>query len=105
MENINGSELIKNLQKMFVEKLPYLDDKDLKAMSKTFNDMQYPRAFKEMGVVVEENDDKAKYFTEFSKVLLDSNKFETRFSSAMLLEMVAIERAVINTRLSYLNEL
>ena len=105
MENIYGRELIKNLQKTFVEKLPYLTDKEFKAMSKTFSDMQYPETFKEMGVVVEENEDKAIYFTEFSKVLLDSNKFETHFSTSMLLEMVAIERAVINTRLSYLNEL
>lgn len=102
MENINGRELIKNLQKMFVEKLPYLDDKDFKAMSKTFSDMQYPKAFKQMGVVIEENEDKAKYFTEFSKALLDSDKFETHFSSAMLLEMVAIERAIINARCIYL---
>lgn len=102
MDNTNSFDKAKNLQKMFAEKLPYFSDKDFKVMSKTFEDMQYKKAFENYGVDIEETDDKVKYFTEFSKALLDNNKFDAYFSNAMLLEMVAIERAVINARCIYL---
>lgn len=102
MDNTNSFDKAKNLQKMFAEKLPYFSDKDFKVMSKTFEDMQYKKAFENYGVDIEETDDKLKYFTEFSKALLDNNKFGAYFSNAMLLEMVAIERAVINARCIYL---
>ena len=101
MDNTNSFDMAKNLQKMFAEKLPYFSDKDFKVMGKTFEDMQFKKAFENYGVNIEETDDKVKYFTEFSKALLDNNKFDTSFSNAMLLEMVAIERAVINTRCIY----
>ena len=102
MDNTNSFDMAKNLQKMFAEKLPYFNNKDFKVMGKTFEDMQFKKAFENYGVNIEETDDKAKYFTEFSKALLDNNKFDTSFSNAMLLEMVAIERAVINARCIYL---
>ena len=102
MDNMNSFDMAKNLQKMFAEKLPYFSDKDFKVMSKTFEDMQFKKAFENYGVNIEETDDKVKYFTEFSKALLDNNKFVAHFSNAMLLEMVAIERAVINARCIYL---
>lgn len=102
MDNTNSFDKAKNLQKMFAEKLPYFSDKDFKVMSKTFEDMQYKKAFENYGVDIEETDDKLKYFTEFSKALLDNNRFDTPFSNAMLLEMVAIERAIINARCIYL---
>ena len=102
MNNTNSFDMAKNLQKMFAEKLPYFSDKDFKVMGKTFEDMQFKKAFENYGVNIEETDDKVKYFTEFSKALLDNNKFDTSFSNAMLLEMVAIERAVINARCIYL---
>ena len=102
MDNTNYFDMAKNLQKMFAEKLPYFSDKDFKVMGKTFEDMQFKKAFENYGVNIEETDDKVKYFTEFSKALLDNNKFDTSFSNAMLLEMVAIERAVINARCIYL---
>ena len=101
MDNTNYFDMAKNLQKMFAEKLPYFSDKDFKVMGKTFEDMQFKKAFENYGVNVEETDDKVKYFTEFSKALLDNNKFDTSFSNAMLLEMVAIERAIINARCIY----
>ena len=101
MDNTNFFDTAKNLQKMFAEKLPYFSDKDFKVMGKTFEDMQFKKAFENYGVNIEETDDKVKYFTEFSKALLDNNKFDTSFSNAMLLEMVAIERAVINARCIY----
>ena len=101
MDNTNYFDIAKNLQKMFAEKLPYFSDKDFKVLSKTFEDMQYKKAFENYGVNIEETDDKVKYFKEFSKALLDNNKFDTSFSNAMLLEMVAIERAVINARCIY----
>ena len=101
MDNTNYFDIAKNLQKMFAEKLPYFSDKDFKVMGKTFEDMQFKKAFENYGVNIEETDDKVKYFTEFSKALLDNNKFDTSFSNAMLLEMVAIERAVINARCIY----
>ena len=101
MDNTNYFDMAKNLQKMCAEKLPYLSDKDFKVMGKTFEDMQFKKAFENYGVNIEETDDKVKYFTEFSKALLDNNKFDTSFSNAMLLEMVAIERAVINARCIY----
>ena len=101
MDNTNSFDMAKNLQKMFAEKLPYFSDKDFKVMGKTFEDMQCKKAFENYGVNSEETDDKVKYFTEFSKALLDNNKFDTSFSNAMLLEMVAIERAVINARCIY----
>ena len=101
MNNTNSFDMAKNLQKMFSEKLPYFSDKDFKVMGKTFEDMQFKKAFENYGVNIEETDDKVKYFTEFSKALLDNNKFDTSFSNAMLLEMVAIERAVINARCIY----
>ena len=101
MDNMNSFDMSKNLQKMFAEKLPYFSDKDFKVMGKTFEDMQFKKAFENYGVNIEETDDKVKYFTEFSKALLDNNKFDTSFSNAMLLEMVAIERAVINARCIY----
>ena len=102
MDNTNYFDMAKNLQKMFAEKLPYFSDKDFKVMGKTFEDMQFKKAFENYGVNIEETDDKVKYFTEFSKALLNNNKFDTSFSNAMLLEMVAIERAVINARCIYL---
>lgn len=102
MDNTNSFDMTKNLQKMFAEKLPYFSDKDFKVMSKTFEDMQYKKAFENYGVDIEETDDKVKYFTEFSKALLDNNRFDTPFSNAMLLEMVAIEKAIINARCIYL---
>ena len=102
MDNTNSFDMAKNLQKMFAEKLPYFNNKDFKVMSKTFEDMQYKKAFEDYGVDIEETDDKLKYFTELSKALLDNNKFCAHFSNAMLLEMVAIERAVINARCIYL---
>ena len=102
MDNTNSFDMAKNLQKMFAEKLPYFNNKDFKVMSKTFEDMQYKKAFENYGVDIEETDDKVKYFTEFSKALLDNNRFDIHFSNAMLLEMVAIERAVINARCIYL---
>ena len=101
MDNTNYFDMAKNLQKMFAEKLPYFSDKDFKVMGKTFEDMQFKKACENYGVNIEETDDKVKYFTEFSKALLDNNKFDTSFSNAMLLEMVAIERAVINARCIY----
>ena len=101
MDNTNYFDMAKNLQKMFAEKLPYFSDKDFKVMGKTFEDMQFKKAFENYGVNIEETDDKVKYFTEFSKALLDNTKFDTSFSNAMLLEMVAIERAVINARCIY----
>lgn len=101
MNNTNSFDMAKNLQKMFAEKLPYFNNKDFKVMSKTFEDMQYKKAFENYGVDIEETDDKLKYFTELSKALLDNNKFDAHFSNAMLLEMVAIERAVINARCIY----
>ena len=101
MDNTNYFDIAKNLQKMFAEKLPYFSDKDFKVMGKTFEDMQFKKAFENYGVNIEETDDKVKYFKEFSKALLDNNKFDTSFSNAMLLEMVAIERAVINARCIY----
>ena len=101
MNNTNSFDMAKNLQKMFAETLPYFSDKDFKVMGKTFEDMQFKKAFENYGVNIEETDDKVKYFTEFSKALLDNNKFDTSFSNAMLLEMVAIERAVINARCIY----
>ena len=101
MDNTNYFDMAKNLQKMFAEKLPYFSDKDFKVMGKTFEDMQFKKAFENYGVNIEETDDKLKYFTELSKALLDNNKFDTSFSNAMLLEMVAIERAVINARCIY----
>ena len=101
MDNTNYFDMAKNLQKMFAEKLPYFSDKDFKVMGKTFEDMPFKKAFENYGVNIEETDDKVKYFTEFSKALLDNNKFDTSFSNAMLLEMVAIERAVINARCIY----
>lgn len=102
MDNTNSFDMAKNLQKMFAEKLPYFNNKDFKVMSKTFEDMQYKKAFENYDVDIEETDDKLKYFTELSKALLDNNKFDAHFSNAMLLEMVAIERAVINARCIYL---
>ena len=102
MNNTNSFDMAKNLQKMFAEKLPCFNNKDFKVMSKTFEDMQYKKAFENYGVNIEETDDKVKYFTELSKALLDNNKFVAHFSNAMLLEMVAIERAVINARCIYL---
>ena len=102
MNNTNSFDMANNLQKMFAEKLPYFNNKDFKVMSKTFEDMQYKKAFEDYGVDIEETDDKLKYFTELSKALLDNNKFGAHFSNAMLLEMVAIERAVINARCIYL---
>ena len=101
MNNTNSFDMAKNLQKMFAEKLPYFNNKDFKVMSKTFEDMQFKKFFENYGVNIEETDDKVKYFTEFSKALLDNNRFDTRFSNSMLLEMVAIERAVINARCIY----
>ena len=101
MDNTNYFDMAKNLQKMFAEKLPYFSDKDFKVMGKTFEDMPFKKAFENYGVNIAETDDKVKYFTEFSKALLDNNKFDTSFSNAMLLEMVAIERAVINARCIY----
>ena len=101
MDNTNYFDMAKNLQKMFAEKLPYFSDKDFKVMGKTFEDMQFKKAFENYGVNIEETDDKVKYFTEFSKALLDNNKFGAHFSNAMLLDMVAIERAVINARCIY----
>ena len=102
MDNTNYFDMAKNLQKMFVEKLPYFNDKDFKVLSKTFEDMQFKKFFENYGVNIEETDDKLKYFTELSKALLDNNKFGAHFSNAMLLDMVAIERAVINARCIYL---
>ena len=102
MDNTNSFDMAKNLQKMFAEKLPYFNDKDFKVLSKTFEDMQYKKAFENYGVNIEETDDKLKYFTELSKALLDNKKFGAHFSNAMLLDMVAIERAVINARCIYL---
>ena len=101
MDNTNSFDIAKNLQKMFAEKLPYFSDKDFKVMSKTFEDMQFKKSFENYGVNIEDTDDKVKYFTEFSKVLLDNNKFNVHFSNAMLREMVAIEMAVINARCIY----
>ena len=103
MDNTNYFDMAKNLQKMFAEKLPYFNNKDFKVMSKTFEDMQFKKFFENYGVNIEETDDKVKYFTEFSKALLDNNRFDTRFSNAMLLDMVAIERAVINARYIYIS--
>ena len=77
MDNTNSFDMAKNLQKMFAEKLPYFNDKDFKVLSKTFEDMQYKKAFENYGVNIEETDDKVKYFTEFSKALLDNNRFDT----------------------------
>lgn len=102
MNSTNPINMAKNLQNMFVEKLPYFNDNDFKVMSKTFEDMQYKKAFENYGVDIEETDDKLKYFTEFSKALLDNDRFDAHFSNAMLLEMVAIERAIINARCIYL---
>ena len=102
MNNTNSFDMAKNLQKMFAEKLPYFNDKDFKVLSKTFEDMQFNKFFENYGVNIEETDDKLKYFTELSKALLDNNKFGAHFSNAMLLDMVAIERAVINARCIYL---
>ena len=102
MNNTNSFDMAKNLQKMFAEKLPYFSDKDFKVMGKTFEDMQFKKFFENYGVNIEETDDKLKYFTELSKALLDNNKFGAHFSNAMLLDMVAIERAVINARCIYL---
>ena len=102
MDNTNSFDMAKNLQNMFAEKLPYFSDKDFKVMSKTFEDMQFKKAFENYGANIEETDDKVKYFTEFSKALLDNNRFDTPFSNTMLLEMVAIERAIINARCIYL---
>ena len=99
MDNMNSFDMAKNLQKMFAEKLPYFNNKDFKVMRKTFEDMQYKKAFENYGVDIEETDDKL--IIELSKALLDNNKFDTSFSNAMLLEMVAIERAVINARCIY----
>ena len=104
MDNTNPFDMAKNLQKMFAEKLPYFNDKDFKVLTETFEDMQFKKAFENYGVNIEETDDKIKYFTEFSKALLDNNRFDTCFSNAILLEMVAIERAVINARCIYLSK-
>ena len=64
--------------------------------------MQFKKFFENYVVNIEETDDKVKYFTEFSNALLDNNRFDTRFSNAMLFDMVAIERAVINARCIYI---
>ena len=102
MNNTNPFDMAKNLQKMFAEKLPYFNDKDFKVLTETFEDMQFKKFFENYGVNIEETDDKVKYFTEFSKALLDNNIFSISFSNSILLEMVAIERAVINARYIYI---
>lgn len=102
MNNTNPFDMAKNLQKMFAEKLPYFNDKDFKILTETFEDMQFKKFFENYGVNIEETDDKVKYFTEFSKALLDNNRFSISFSNSILLEMVAIERAVINARYIYI---
>ena len=53
MNNTNSFDMAKNLQKMFAEKLPYFNDKDFKVLSKTFEDMQYKKAFENYGVNIE----------------------------------------------------
>lgn len=89
------------LRDMFVDKLPYFSRNDLKAMRRTFSDMQYGKAFKNEGVDINETDDDMEYFEGISSLLVDDSKFEPSFGVARLLEMVAIERAIINARFVY----
>lgn len=94
----------KKLVDIFIEKLPLLNERDFKIMEQTFNDMVYYKAFSKHGVKIENNGDKVAYFTQVATCLLDTNKFDLSFSISILLEMIAIERAVINARIEYTNK-
>lgn len=94
----------KKLVDMFIEKLSLLNERDFKIMEQTFDDMMYPKVFSKEGVKIEKTDDKVAYFTQFVNSLLDTNKFDPSYSLSTLLEMIAIERAVINARIEYTNK-
>lgn len=91
----------KKLVDTFIEKLPLFNERDFKIMEQTFNDMMYPKAFSKRGIKIEETDDKVAYFTQFVTCLSDNGKLDLSFGTSALIEIIAIERAVINARIEY----